>query len=265
MDKIIRVDMSTLTTKIEEVPAAWAGHGGRGLTSTIVAAEVPPTCHPLGPNNKLIFAPGLLTGTPAAQSGRLSAGAKSPLTGTIKESNAGGTAAQLFARLGIKALIIEGQPAKQTLYRLHVNKDGVSFHEVPELAGLGNFAVIEAMNAEFSPKIGVLSIGPVGEAQMAAANISVKDPDQKIRSHGRGGLGAVMGSKRIKCITVDGEGATGSDPGRSGEVQDRGAGLRQGAARAPGQRRGAADLRHQRPGQRPQRGRRPADEELPLR
>ncbi len=209
MDKIIRVDMSTLTTKIEAVPAAWAGHGGRGLTSTIVAAEVPPTCHPLGPNNKLIFAPGLLTGTPAAQSGRLSAGAKSPLTGTIKESNAGGTAAQLFARLGIKALIIEGQPAKQTLYRLHVDKDGVTFHEVPELAGLGNFAVIEAMNAEYSPKIGVLSIGPVGEALMAAANISVKDPDQKIRSHGRGGLGAVMGSKRIKCITIDGEGATG--------------------------------------------------------
>ena len=209
MDKIIRVNMSTLTARIEDVPAAWAGHGGRGLTSTIVAAEVPPTCHPLGPNNKLIFAPGLLTGTPAAQSGRLSAGAKSPLTGTIKESNAGGTAAQLFARLGIKALIIEGQPEKQTLYRLHVAKDGITFHEVPELAGLGNFAVIEAMNAQFSPKIGVLSIGPVGEALMAAANISVKDPDQKIRSHGRGGLGAVMGSKRIKCITVDGEGATG--------------------------------------------------------
>jgi aldehyde:ferredoxin oxidoreductase len=208
MDKIFRVNMSTLTAKIEEVPAEWAGHGGRGLTSTIVAAEVPPTCHPLGPNNKLIFAPGLLTGTPAAQSGRLSAGAKSPLTGTIKESNAGGTAAQLFARLGIKALIIEGLPEKKTLYRLHVTKDGITFHEVPELAGLGNFAVIEAMNAEFSPKIGVLSIGPVGEALMAAANISVKDPDQKIRSHGRGGLGAVMGSKRIKCITVDGEGAT---------------------------------------------------------
>ncbi len=208
MDKIFRVNMATLTAKIEDVPADWAGHGGRGLTSTIVAAEVPPTCHPLGPNNKLIFAPGLLTGTPAAQSGRLSAGAKSPLTGTIKESNAGGTAAQLFARLGIKALIIEGQPEKKTLYRLHVTKDGITFHEVPELAGLGNFAVIEAMNAQFSPKIGVLSIGPVGEALMAAANISVKDPDQKIRSHGRGGLGAVMGSKRIKCITVDGEGAT---------------------------------------------------------
>ena len=89
MNKILRVSMTDLTTKIEEVPAAWAGLGGRGLTSTIVAAEVPPTCHPLGPNNKLVFAPGLLTGSPAANSGRLSAGAKGPLTGTIKESNAG--------------------------------------------------------------------------------------------------------------------------------------------------------------------------------
>jgi aldehyde:ferredoxin oxidoreductase len=87
MDKILRVNMSDLSTKIETVPEAWAGFGGRALTSTIVSAEVPPTCHPLGANNKLVFAPGLLSGTAAANSGRLSAGAKSPLTGTIKESN----------------------------------------------------------------------------------------------------------------------------------------------------------------------------------
>ena len=110
MDKIVRVNMTDLTTRTEAVPEAWAAYGGRALTSTIVAAEVPPTCHPLGPNNRLVFAPGLLSGTPAANSGRLSAGAKSPLTYTIKESNAGGTAAQLLSRLGIKAMIIEGLP-----------------------------------------------------------------------------------------------------------------------------------------------------------
>src|SRR5690242_19097231 len=71
MDKIVRINMTDLSSKVETVPAAWAGLDGRGLTSTIVAAEVPPTCHPLGPFNKLIFAPGLLTGTPAANSGRL--------------------------------------------------------------------------------------------------------------------------------------------------------------------------------------------------
>jgi len=207
MDKILRVNMNDLSTKIEEVPVAWAGLGGRGLTSTIVAAEVPPTCHPLGPNNKLVFAPGLLTGTPAANSGRLSAGAKSPLTGTIKESNAGGTAAQMLARLGVKALIIEGIPTADTWYSLHVNMEGVSIQEETELIGQGNFAVIEALEARLGKKTGVLTIGPVGELRMTAANISVKDPDSKIRSHGRGGLGAVMGSKRLKFISIDDAGA----------------------------------------------------------
>ncbi len=207
MDKIIRVNMSDLSTRTEAVPAEWLGLGGRGLTSTIVAAEVPPTCHPLGPSNKLVFAPGLLTGTPAANSGRLSAGAKSPLTGTIKESNAGGTAGQMLARLGIKALIIEGIAKADAWYSLHISMDGVTIQEESELVGKGNFAVIEALESRLGKKTGILSIGQAGEMKMAAANISVKDPDSKIRSHGRGGLGAVMGSKKIKFISINDEGA----------------------------------------------------------
>ncbi|MDA8413500.1 MAG: aldehyde ferredoxin oxidoreductase [Desulfobacteraceae bacterium] len=208
MNKILRVNMTDLSSKLETVPAAWAGLGGRGLTSTIVAAEVPPTCHALGPNNKLVFAPGLLTGTPAANSGRLSAGAKSPLTGTIKESNAGGTAAQMLARLDIKALIIEGIPQKaDTWYSLHVSMAGVTIQEETELIGKWNFDVIEAVEARLGKKTGLLTIGPAGEMKMTAANISVKDPDSKLRSHGRGGLGAVMGSKKIKFISIDDAGA----------------------------------------------------------
>ncbi|MDK2848374.1 MAG: aldehyde:ferredoxin oxidoreductase [Desulfuromonadales bacterium] len=206
MNKIFRINMSDMTSKVESVPAEWAGLGGRGLTSTIVAAEVPPRCHPLGPNNKLVFAPGLLTGTPAAQSGRLSAGAKSPLTGTIKESNAGGTAAQQLARMGIKAIVIEGMPSEDKWYRLHVTLDGISIEPADELVGKQNFAVMDQLMDKFGPKIGILTIGVPGELRMCAANISVKDPDQKIRSHGRGGLGAVMGSKKIKCITIDDSG-----------------------------------------------------------
>jgi aldehyde:ferredoxin oxidoreductase len=209
MNKILRVNMTDLSTKIEEVPAAWAGHGGRGLTSTIVAAEVPADCHPLGPNNKLVFAPGLLTGTPAANSGRLSAGAKSPLTGGIKESNAGGTAAQMFARLGVKALIIEGMPAEDKWYSIHVDKDGASVQEETELVGKWNFDVIKTLEERLGKKTGILSIGPAGEFKMTAANISVKDPDSKIRSHGRGGLGAVMGSKKLKFISINDAGAPG--------------------------------------------------------
>ncbi len=202
-DKIYRVNMNDLTSAIEDVPEAWAGLGGRGLTSNIVAAEVPPTCHPLGKHNKLVFAPGLLTGTIAANSGRLSVGAKSPLSGTIKESNSGGTAAQFFARLGIKALIIEGKPAKDVLYCLHVKKDGVDISEVADLKGKGNFDTINAILAKQEEKTAVISIGPAGEMKMPSANISIKDPEGKIRSAGRGGLGAVMGSKNVKCITID--------------------------------------------------------------
>lgn len=203
-EKILRVNMSDLSAKAESVPEAWLGLGGRALTSTIVAAEVKPTCHPLGKHNKLVFAPGMLSGTPAANSGRLSCGAKSPLTGTIKEANAGGTSAQIFAKLGIKALIIEGKPQDETKwYGLKINAEGVSFAEETETIGLGNFAVAKTLNERFGKDVGVITIGQAGEFRMAGANISVKDPDTHMRSHGRGGLGAVMGSKRIKFIAIE--------------------------------------------------------------
>ena len=202
-DKIYRVNMTELSTSIEDVPQDWAGHGGRGLTSTIVAAEVPPTCHPLGPNNRLVFAPGLLSGTVAANSGRLSAGAKSPLTGGIKESNAGGTSAQLLARCGCKALIIEGQPKEDKWYSIALSSDGISVSEETELIGKGNYEVAKTLSAKLGGKQGVITIGPAGEMKMTSANISVMDPDGNLRSNGRGGLGAVMGSKKIKFITVD--------------------------------------------------------------
>ncbi len=203
-DKIFRINLSDMSTRIEDVPKEWQGLGGRGLTSAIVAAEVKPSCHPLGKYNKLVFAPGLLSGTPAANSGRLSVGAKSPLTGTIKEANSGGTSAQMLAKLGVKALIIEGKPADASRwYSLHVTADGVDIKEESEVIGMGNFAVVQTLNQRFGDKVGVICIGPAGEMQMRAANISVKDPDSHIRSHGRGGLGAVMGSKQIKFIAVD--------------------------------------------------------------
>ncbi len=202
-DKIFRVNMTDLSTSLEDVPADWAGHGGRGLTSTIIAAEVPPACHPLGPNNKLVFAPGLLSGTAASNSGRISAGAKSPLTGTIKESNSGGTSAQRLAKMGCKALIIEGQPKDDVWYSLSLTPEGVTINTEDELIGKGNFAVVEGVEKRCSDKIGILSIGQAGEMQMSAANISVKDPDSHVRSLGRGGLGAVMGSKKIKFIALD--------------------------------------------------------------
>lgn len=201
--------MTNQTVTVEDVPAEWKGLGGRALTSAIVGKEVEPTCHPLGKNNKLVIAPGLLSGTAAPNSGRLSVGAKSPLTGGIKESNAGGTAAQKLARLGIKALIIEGQPEGDKFYSIHVDKNGCRVQEENELVGKGNYEVVARLTEKFGSKIGVLTIGQAGETRMAAANISVKDPDGNLRSAGRGGLGAVMGAKKVKYITIDDAGAPG--------------------------------------------------------
>ncbi len=93
--------MSNLDVSQEDVPENYRLLGGRALTSQIMADEVNPTCNPIGPYNKLVFAPGLLSGTSAPNSGRLSVGAKSPLTGGSKESNASGTASQNLAKLGI--------------------------------------------------------------------------------------------------------------------------------------------------------------------
>ncbi len=202
-DKIFRVNMSVLSSRIEEVPAGWMGLGGRGLTSTVVAAEVEPTCHPLGPGNKLVIAPGLLSGTQAANSGRISCGAKSPLTGTIKEANAGGTSAQILARHGIKALIIEGLPKDDMWYGLLVSASGVKIVEETELVGCGNYEVVQKLNARLGEKWAVITTGPAGEMKMNAANISVKDPGSRLRSCGRGGLGAVMGAKKVKFIAIE--------------------------------------------------------------
>ena len=126
MNKILRVNMDSLKVTETSVDEKYIGLGGRGLTSEIIYNEVPASCHPLDKNNKLVFCPGLLAGTVAANSGRLSAGAKSPLTGTIKESNAGGTAAHKLARLGIAAIVIEGKPTGDTTYLLKITLEGIA-------------------------------------------------------------------------------------------------------------------------------------------
>jgi aldehyde:ferredoxin oxidoreductase len=193
----------------EEIPEAYAGLGGRGLTSTIVAAEVPPTCHPLDENNKLVLAPGLLTGTAAVNSGRLSVGAKSPLTGGIKESNVGGTSAQKLARLGIAAIVVEGKPENGKLFTLKLDSDGGELSPADELKGLGNYDTVTKLTEKYGEKVGYISIGPAGEMKMSAASVAVTDPENRPTRHaGRGGMGAVMGSKGLKAIIVDDSGGS---------------------------------------------------------
>ena len=89
-DRMIRVDMTNQTASVEAFPDEWKLLGGRGLSAAILLRECDPTCDPLGPDNVLVIAPGVMAGTPAPTSGRISIGGKSPLTGGIKEANAGG-------------------------------------------------------------------------------------------------------------------------------------------------------------------------------
>jgi aldehyde:ferredoxin oxidoreductase len=211
MAQFIRIDMSSRTATIGECPQQYAGLAGRGLTSIFVANEVKPTCHPLGKYNKLIFAPGFLTGTNAANSGRISCGAKSPLTGGIKESNSGGTFSQKMAKLGIKAVVFEGLPAEDKYWVVKIDAKGVSFDEAPAetIGGMGNYETVKILQEKYGDKAGVAVIGAAGEMRLTSANISFADPEGNIRSAGRGGLGAVMGSKKIKAVVIDDTGAGG--------------------------------------------------------
>jgi len=205
--------MSEKTIRVEDVPQDYAGLGGRGLTSTMVNAEVPPKCDPLGPENKLFFAPGFLSGTSLPNTSRISIGAKSPLTGTIKESNSGGTVAAALGRLGITAVVIEGQAPPGDLSILRIDKQGnASLIPAQEYKGMRTYRLAEKMLEVYGKKTSVLCIGPAGEYRLAAASIQSSDTDgHASRAAGRGGLGAVMGSKGLKAIIVDRRGKS-ADP-----------------------------------------------------
>ncbi len=166
------------------------------MTSAIVAREVPPTSHALGRENKLVFSPGLLAGTSAPCSGRLSVGAKSPLTGAIKEANAGGTAGHKLGRLGIAAIVIEGKPPTDTLYILKVSSQRAELMPANEFKGLGNYDLVQRLTKEYGKDISSISCGPAGEMLMSAASVAVTDRENRATRHaGRGGMGAVMGCK----------------------------------------------------------------------
>jgi len=206
MDKILRIDVGAEGgPKATTVPVGeYAGFGGRALTSAIISKEVPPLCHPLGGENKLVIAPGLLSGSASAMSGRISVGGKSPLTGGIKEANSGGQASQVLARLGYNAIVLEGKPKNDDLYKVFINKDAVKISVDNSLKMLSNYDLVAKMKAEFGDKVACISIGPVGEMKMASATVAFTDMEQRPTRHaGRGGLGAVMGAKNIKVIVLD--------------------------------------------------------------
>lgn len=195
--------MSDATVHYQEAHESYELFGGRGLIARILTEEVPARCEPLGPENKLVVCPGLLGDTPAPCHGRLSIGGKSPLTGTIKEANAGGTFAKRMVSLGLKALIVEGQPSSQEWSIVVLGNDTARILPAAPYVGMNNYQLTEALRTEFGATVSIASIGCAGERGYRNSTIQITDPDGRpSRAAARGGLGSVMGSKRIKAFVI---------------------------------------------------------------
>ncbi len=215
--EFLRLNMTDRTYHIEETPAPYKNMGGRGLTSSLIGAEVPPLAHPLGPNNKIVFAPGIITGTAAPTSSRVSVGAKSPLTGGIKESNAGTSWAQDLASMQIKALVVEGQPSdKDKFWGVYLTWDAktgkpkVEFFDATEYANKNLYDVFPKLYARFGDKVSIAGCGVAGECGYGNAGVVFNDMAKRpSRYSGRGGLGSVLGSKKLKFIVINGAGSPG--------------------------------------------------------
>jgi aldehyde:ferredoxin oxidoreductase len=196
--------MDRLQVEWQPVQPEYEYLGGRVLIAGVLLAEVPAQCDPLGPNNKLIFAPGLLGGTSVSSSGRLSVGGKSPLTGGVKEANCGGSGGSDLARLGIQALVVEGQPATDRLYQLYISGAKTELLPADEWRGLGTYATAAEAKEQWGAGCTVISIGQAGEFLMGAAGVACTGVgEQDCRVAARGGLGALMGSKGLKAIVLD--------------------------------------------------------------
>ncbi len=207
MNKILRINLRTKDIAYENAPDEYLKTGGRGLIAKIMLKEVNPKCDPLGRENKLIIANGLLTGTNVSSASRIAIGAKSPLTGGIKESNGGGITAMWLASLGIKAVVMEDVPEDDEWHYIKINKDKCTLESAKQYKGMGTFEFCDEMIKKY-PDCAVTCIGPAGERLYNIAGIATMDKEKKPnRYSGRGGLGAVMGSKKIKGIVVEEKGS----------------------------------------------------------
>jgi aldehyde:ferredoxin oxidoreductase len=205
-DRILHVDMTTQRVSFEDYPEDWNLLGGRSLVAHVLLERCDPTCDPLGPDNLLIMAPGVLSGTAVPTSGRISFGCKSPLTGGAKEANAGGEPGQHLMKLGIRAICVTGQPADPARrYGLNIDTEGARIVEADDRAGKWNYELCEGLCAEYSSKASFIVIGPAGELGLKGASIACTDREPRLptRHAARGGVGGVMGSKGLKFVAIE--------------------------------------------------------------
>ncbi|MCK5766558.1 MAG: aldehyde ferredoxin oxidoreductase family protein, partial [Bacteroidales bacterium] len=198
-NKIIEVNLNDRTHQVIEIAdEVYENYlGGRGLGVKLFTDRVSPTVDPLSPDNKLVFTIGPVTGTSVSTSGRMSLVTKSPLTGTIFYSNTGGIFGFSMKRCGIDGIIIEGKSEKPCYIVIDGDK-GLEIRDADELWGLDTEETYNKLKEIVGAKVRTLEIGPAGENQVRLASIM----NDASRAFGRGGVGAVMGSKNLKAIAV---------------------------------------------------------------
>lgn len=210
---VLFVDLSTgrITTHSLRPDVTRRYLGGSGLGIRLLMELCDPAIHPLDPHNPLIFAPGLLTGTLIPGATKTSVVAKSPLTGIFGESSVGGSWGAEYRFTGFEALIVIGR-AHEPVY-LWIADDRVRIRPAGHLWGQDTFETNAAIRAETDPEAKVGCIGPAGEALSRIASIIFEG--EMARAAGRTGMGAVMGSKRLKAVAVKGSrGMRIAEPGR---------------------------------------------------
>src|SRR4030042_2893459 len=196
--RVLRVNLTTKKYTIEEVPLeVWKKFvGGSGFGAKVILEETPPKVNPLSPENKIIFAVGAWQSVKAPGSAKWSVVTKSPLTKTFLDSAGSGHWAPLFKKAGYDALIIEGK-SKKPVY-ININDDKVEFKDAAHVWGKDTIKTTELIKGELdNRRISVLNIGPAGEIMNPIACITC-DGNSFV---GRGGAGAVMGSKNLKAIS----------------------------------------------------------------
>lgn len=198
--KLLRVNLTDRTISKEDLNMEDARNylGGRGLGTKIMMDEVDPRVEPFSPENKLIFMTGPLTGTFASSSGRYEVITKAPLTGTIGASNSGGHFGPELKYAGYDGIIFEGESDKPVY--LYINDDEVQLRSAEHLWGKTVFDTTDELLKETEEDARVACIGPGGELKVLFATVM----NDKHRAAGRSGLGAVMGSKKLKAVVVRG-------------------------------------------------------------
>ncbi len=200
-NQLLRVNLSKQKSTVEPIPESILRTylGGKGLGSYLLLKENPPHIDPFSPQNRLIFTLGPLADTPFYGSSRYAVFTKSPQTGIYSESYSGGKITLPLSRTGYDAIIIEGKPEYPIF--LEISDKGVTFHSASRLWGKETYEAEEAILRKVDKDSGALVIGPAGENLVKFAVIE----SENWRSLGRAGIGAVMGSKKLKGIAFHGK------------------------------------------------------------